>query len=201
MFDRAPTYVALLLAGLLIAACGRDHKPTTRAPPGHRALAPMGAATADAAPTPWSRLNADQRAVLTRTEARVLLPATARLLKAAILTGDKAWYTASIRDGDATITLEGTRQAFDHPEIRKEFPAAPPTRKAPRIGHNELVIEAAFIEDGTSYSLEVECEQPDKNPRCTEDTYVRRLALDLVRVRPAGKTQPAPATKADGALE
>ncbi len=125
-------------------------------------------------------LNETQRAAIRRTRVPVRLPADPRLARAAFLTSEANWFAASIKDGDVTITIEANRTAIEAPEITAAFAGyAVGTRAAPRIGHNELIIEAAWLEDGVAWSLEVECLHPDTNPRCVETAFVRSVVAGL----------------------
>lgn len=130
-----------------------------------------------------------QRAVLARTAVPALLPASPRLVQAAMLTGERDWFAASIPDDDVVITLEGNLKSMDAPEIKAAFKGyAVGTRAKPRLGHNELVIEAAWLDaDGVAWSLEVDCKRPDTNPRCVNNDYILSLVRGLRRV---GEVQP-----------
>ena len=134
-------------------------------------------------------LTIDQRATLHKTEAKVLLPTNSSWLKRAFITADTHWYTASIDEDGYTIVIEGNSKSIAHPEIRAAFATSPPTRQSPRISRNELIVEASFVEDGTAYSIEVECVLPDKNPRCTNDTFISKVVdslSDFTSSRPLG---------------
>ncbi|MCO4763046.1 MAG: hypothetical protein KC502_16130 [Myxococcales bacterium] len=127
-----------------------------------------------------TKLSATQRTAIARTQVPVLLPADDRLAQTAFLTSEQDWFVASIEDRDVVITIEGNRTARVAPEIRRAFAGYNVgTRAAPRIGHNELIIEAAWLEDGIAWSVEVDCQQPDTNPRCTDPAFVRGLVKGL----------------------
>ena len=132
----------------------------------------------------WERLDPARRELLRTTSARVLLPPQPTYLAAAFLTADTDWYTASIDGNGITIVIEGRSRSIDHPEIRAAFPPTPASRAKPRVGRNELIVESAFLEQDTSYSVEVECAMPATDPRCTEDAFVRGLTTSLIAVTP-----------------
>ncbi|GEM_PF-5137670 len=155
---------------------------------------PVVAPTVDRSLAAQPQLDAKQRAVVGATNAHVLLLPDDKRLKASFLTGGADWYTASVSLPGLTIVIEGKATAKNHPEITAEFPATPPSLSKPRIARNELIVEAAFIHAGTSFSVEVECALPSRDKRCTEDAYILELVKQLQHVQ-------APATKPSAPLK
>ncbi len=166
----------------LASACAPPAAPAQRPQvPGQRA--PRGAAQQPTAPAALPPLTQPQRAVVARTRVPALLPR--QHIQRAVLTGEPTWFAAHIPFEDVVITLEGNLTAVEAPEIAAAWGRYPVgTRAAPRIAHNELVIEAAWLDAGIAWSLEVSCQQPDTNPRCVHDGFVRAMVADLVRVHP-----------------
>lgn len=118
-------------------------------------------------------LTAEQIEVLSKAPFPVLLPklSPAEWAKATVTAGDN-WYAVSHTGPDFTLVLEGNGKAFVDPEIRAAFPATAPTRAQPRIDRNELTVAANFLADGVSYSVDVDCQSPNTNPKCTDDAFV-----------------------------
>ncbi|MDZ4064539.1 MAG: hypothetical protein U1E22_07725, partial [Coriobacteriia bacterium] len=59
------------------------------------------------------------------------------------------------------------------------------TRTAPsdfdaRVSRSRGVVSATFMAFGVAYVIEVTCDRPFEDVRCTEDDYVRSLLADLV---------------------
>ena len=186
------THIVALGLSVAVTLCGCSEKSPSN-PPAPKTATPQPANTTERAGpvVKAAPLTAKQRGALAKTTARVLLPKRTAWRQSAFLTAGENWYAASIDGPDYTITIEGTRQAFDHPEIRAAFKDGPAGRAKPRIGRNELVVEAAFVEHSTAFSVEVDCQHPDKNPRCTQDAFVLQVVADLEVIANAA---PAPAS-------
>ena len=183
-----PWIIAALIVLAAVALAGCDGQKTEKSGSSQVVTAPSAAQMAAS-----HALSTKQHATLASTEALVLLPTRKAWLDKAFMTADKRWYTASIEGDGYTIVIEGTTGAFKHPEIEQAYKDVPPaTRQRPRIGRNELVVEAAFVEQGTAFSVEVECVQPDKNPLCTEDAFVHEVVAALRPWSPS-KSTPIPA--------
>lgn len=103
----------------------------------------------------------------------VLLPDDGAMLAAAILTSGPSWYSASITVDRHNVHLTGTRVSF-------EVPAIPPGSGTPlRVTRNEAIATLTFEAHGASYTMHVECDDPERDPRCTRDDYLLALHARL----------------------
>jgi hypothetical protein len=126
----------------------------------------------DATPLP-----AQERAKLASISLPVLLPADASLLGRAVLSHGSGWYAASLHGDRHHIALHGTHLAVHHPELRAELEGVelPPVR----IARTHGIVTASFEAFGASYAVDVECDAPMSDPRCTDDEYVRTVVDGL----------------------
>ena len=130
-------------------------------------------------------LNADQLRILRRAELPVLLPAEVAVLNAGLATAERDWYSLSSSYDGLTVVVQGDRLATIDPEM---IPAGwvAPTWQSPLVTRNEGIAEATFLAFGASYLVAVECAEPDRDIRCTEDAFVVQAiaSLRLAQVRP-----------------
>ncbi|MSQ83160.1 MAG: hypothetical protein EXR77_09660 [Myxococcales bacterium] len=130
-------------------------------------------------------LNPVQLRILRRAELPVLLPAEAAVLNAGLATAERDWYSLSSNQDGLTIVVQGDRVATVDPGM---IPAGwvAPTWQSPLVTRNEGIAEATFLAFGASYLVAVECAQPDRDIRCTEDDFVVHAiaSLRLAQVRP-----------------
>lgn len=154
-----------VVIGIVVGSVGCPGEEVTlrQAGPGVRPIEPGLLSTAD-------------RERLAEGGLRVLLPADPLPPLDVTYTAAPGWYTASIRLAGHTVVVEGTRHQVADSDLP---PLEEPTRASPRIGRNERIAEATFLEQGVSYTVGVECEAPFEDPRCTEDSYLRSLLASL----------------------
>jgi len=132
-------------------------------------------ARADTAP-----LSEEARAAVEAATLPVLLPRDAALLAGAVITGGPTWYAASLHPSGHHITINGRRVAVHQPALAADIPED--RRRQPgetSLSRAHGIVTVAFDAFGVSYSLEVECEAPTTDERCTGDEYGPSLVRGL----------------------
>jgi hypothetical protein len=176
-----------LASCLLVAACANGPADRTRRPDEKQVLGQPAAG-----PTPvvqkidWSAVKQHPRLpaeLKDRVPERirelplpVLLPPHQRWLAEARLTSGPRWYAASLRLDRHSVYVSGNGVAL-------RVPALPP-RSMPglRVSSSEGILGATWQQFGATYLVNVECDDPLRDPRCTDQGYVRRLVQSLVVV-------------------
>jgi hypothetical protein len=104
----------------------------------------------------------------------VLLPPQEQWLADARLTSGPRWYAASLRLDRHSVYVSGNGVAL-------RARALPP-RSMPglRVTSGEGILSATWQQFGATYLVNVECDEPLRDPRCTDQGYVRRLVQTLV---------------------
>jgi hypothetical protein len=128
-------------------------------------------------------LGAEAASRVARAPVPVLAPPDP--LDAPTLVVGPEYYAISARargEAGATIRVQGTRAAH-----RVEGLAPLVGDRAVRgvrgfVTVNEGIRSASWIEDGAAYVVDVECADPFRDPRCTDDTFVLDLAARLAFV-------------------
>ncbi len=106
----------------------------------------------------------------------VLLPDDAALLESARLTSGRGWYAVAMRaGGGADVYLKGSTRARPRPADVAAAPQGPP-----RVMRSEGIARVSFARFGVEYRLDVGCEKPMTDPRCTEDAYLLGLLSRLL---------------------
>jgi hypothetical protein len=190
----------LLLAAALLACC---HDPTaapaTRpSAPAARPAAPAtppttpapatapGTAAAATAPAVWEALAPEARQQLAASPLTVLLLPSPELARSAVITTGERWYAASYHRDEHGISIHATDVVHENVAGAAPPPARDRVRGVPALVQvNEGIQSVAWEEHGVHYVVEVECERPFEDVRCTSDAYVRSLAESLVAVRGA----------------
>lgn len=101
----------------------------------------------------------------------------ARLGKA-LLTHNENWYALTATHDGVTMTVHGTRNAVVVPGM--EIPAA--AREAADnyvLTRAHGVVTVTWRAFGLSYGLDVECQKPMEDPRCTQDEFALQVAEQL----------------------
>ncbi|CAA6823559.1 MAG: Unknown protein [uncultured Sulfurovum sp.] len=94
---------------------------------------------------------------------------------------DKYFYAISFNLDKAMVLFEGDRtfqESVDanSPEFKKIIEKLKPVE----FSQSEGVRIASYQRHGVNYSISVECEQPDKDKRCTEETFVKALYSSII---------------------
>lgn len=155
----------------------------------------VGCATAPSESRTPSLTAADQRfsdlsrQALARTPITPLFFGTEPDGHAATITAGTHFYAVSLpRDGH-TLALHGVDQIHVTVEDESDAEGSPPTSNDAVRGRpalilvNEGIRSVAWEEDGAYWSLEVECERPFEDVRCTEDGYLLDEAEALIDLR------------------
>ncbi|WP_437793364.1 hypothetical protein [Sorangium sp. So ce693] len=187
----APTAVVILLS-VAIAAC-ESTAPPSEAPPDPAAAQPLVAAVTEVITTvtwpPAASVDRTALAALPKPAAHaartsrvpVLVPSRRELLAAPVLVVREHWTSFWAKTDAITVSLTMTRLARKYPSI-PPFRGARAVRGAPAfVTANEGIWSAAWIENGVSYALDVECASPEA-PACASDALVLELAAELVYV-------------------
>lgn len=116
-----------------------------------------------------------------RSPIPVLVPTEADLLKGATLIAKPSWYSFTARSGGLTVTVSATRVAHRYEHI----PPAAGTRSARGaaafVTQNEGIWSVTWMENGASYTLDLECAD-GADERCKTDAAALGLAEQLAYV-------------------
>ncbi|OLF73882.1 hypothetical protein AWH62_06910 [Maricaulis sp. W15] len=134
---------------------------------------------------PFARPTNPEAAGVANTGLPVLIPGTAALgldgNARVLLFPRENFYNLSITAPGLVIEVFGTRLAH----ARAPDPLSTRRLNAGdsdgyRISQTEYGRELSFNRYGAAYSITVECDSPDSDPRCRTDAYVRNLANSLI---------------------
>jgi hypothetical protein len=132
-------------------------------------------------------LDADSRAALARVPFRVLL-LPARWSPRVMSMEGQRWVAQTAHADGIHLSLHGTD--VEHPDLREgevENLPAPSTlvRGSPAwVTLNEQIRAISFHDGAVAWSLEVECDRPLDDTRCTEPGFALALAEQLEAVDP-----------------
>jgi hypothetical protein len=191
-----PTLLAIVPAVVLIAGCG----DTGRAPASgaqeaitapseatvaerqakreHREPGTVEIATIDwtsaasMPPVAPSALPAQSQDAIERATLPVLVPRDESLLGSATVTAGPAWYAVSMHADGHHVSIHGTKQMVHQPSLAADVP--PERRRAPgetSITRTHGIVTVSFEAFGASYTIDVECDRPMEDTRCTDDAY------------------------------
>jgi hypothetical protein len=160
------------------AATAVTTTPDLAAPPANAELTAVTWPKAPPDPKVVSLLPKAVRAQVEVSAIPVLVPNDAALLAAGTLIVEPAYYAWSARSSGATLNVHATRIAFKYDSV-PPVPGQKPMRGTKGfVTVNEGIYSASWIENGVSYSLDVECESA-KDARCRDDKYVLELTNGL----------------------
>jgi hypothetical protein len=131
-----------------------------------------------------SGLVGDARSQLSRSPVPVLAPSPDTFrdgLERPTVIVEGEYYVITARSHGATISIQGTRAAHRYEGVDPH-----PGNKSLRKGSgfvtvNEGIRSSSFIENGTAYSVDVECAS-NADARCTSDAFVTEVTNALVYV-------------------
>ena len=181
---------AALVSLALLGGCATtasDPAQASLAEPGSSSRAQREGSTRTDLPATLRRLDADSRAALERAAFPVLL-FPARWTSQVMSIEGQRWVAVAAHDDGVHVSLHGSDVA--HPDLRDDEVANLPTpttmvRGSPAwITLNEQIRSAAWHEGAVAWSLEVECDRPFEDTRCTEVEFVLALAQTLESVDP-----------------
>ncbi|MBX7196888.1 MAG: hypothetical protein K1X94_32865 [Sandaracinaceae bacterium] len=175
----APLLVASLLA---LSGCGSTEDAAESALlEGHARSQPQPRSIA------LEALDGPSREALARAAFPVLLFPSPHVSTVLSQEGEP-WVAVSTASDGVHLSLHGT--SLEHPVLRDEEVANLPTpttfvRGVPAwLTLNEQIRSAAWHEGAIAWTLEVECDRPMDDTRCTAEDYVMRLAETLELVDP-----------------
>jgi hypothetical protein len=186
--------ITVAFAGAL-AACNPSPPADAPAPPvangatnaTAKTVRPQIAWPARADATALAALGGDASHVA-RSPVPVLAPARAKLEDPRVIV-DAEYYAISGKMTGATIAIQGTRLAHKYDNIKKIDGDRALRGTHGFVTVNEGIRSASWMENGASYSVDVECRDPVGDVRCTSDAYVLELAESLVFVGGAGESR------------
>jgi hypothetical protein len=117
------------------------------------------------------------RSVLTEAPVPALVPRAPSVLSRGKATRGASWYALSMPLEEHTVFITGNNAEVFVPGVSDN--ASPRAEFDPRITRTRGIVSAAFNAFGVAYVVEVECQSPFDDPRCTKDEYVRSLVDDL----------------------
>jgi hypothetical protein len=127
----------------------------------------------------------EQAAEVTNTRLPVLIPASAALgfdsEPAVLLFPRENFYNLSITGDDILIEVFGTRLAHAQaPNAQAARNLRAGDGDGYRFSQTEYGREVSFNRYGAAYSITVECDAPETDPRCASDDYARQLVQSLM---------------------
>ncbi|GAB4210835.1 MAG: hypothetical protein OHK0013_31950 [Sandaracinaceae bacterium] len=177
-----PTLLSLfaITLGVGCGSAGQDAAEATL-------LASSDPQPAARAAAPRDDLDAESRAALARVPFRVLL-LPARWSPRVMSTEGQRWVAQTAHADGIHLSLHGTD--VEHPDLRDgevENLPVPSTlvRGVPAwVTLNEQIRAVSFHDGAVAWSLEVECDRPLDDTRCTEPGFALDLAEQLEAVEP-----------------
>jgi hypothetical protein len=119
----------------------------------------------------------------------VLVPRDPALLAHATIMTEEYYFAFSSRADGISIAIQGTRLAHQYESIPKITGDRTVRGVKGFVTVNEGVREASWIENGASYTLDVECTAAE-DERCSDDRFVLQTAQDLAFVGGRSGEQP-----------
>lgn len=130
-------------------------------------------------------LSEEAKKVLAAADIPALLPDVDELLERGVATQGAHWYAFSAADKAHTVFITGNNKEVLLPELDL-LKAQPDIKDDLLITRVDGVVELGFNSFGAAYTLEVECAEPDSDPRCVGDDYIVELANELGLANPGG---------------
>lgn len=123
------------------------------------------------------RLPVEEAAKVAELEVPVLVP-DVDFLDTAFFTRGEHWYTVDLKGPGHSLVMQGTRAAFKH-----DLGLTDEQRESVAnftVYRSHGIATLAFNHFGVAYAIDVECDQPFKDARCTRDDYLLEIAENLV---------------------
>ena len=133
------------------------------------------AAVAKAPRVDPASLSAPQREVVAKSPVPVLLPGSAELVATAHLTAGPNWYAAAMTAPDHSVYVQGNRGSYEYGHIALDARGDALTRRPYTITRIHQILTLSFERFGISYAIDVECQRPMDDTKCTEDAYAVSL--------------------------
>ena len=127
-----------------------------------------------------SQLSKQQAQVLKIATLPLLLPNEPELIATGIMSAGEDWYAASMKHEGFSVVVSGSTRRVTVPGV--EVPNLPEYRKQDlRVTRAEGIAELAFTAYGAIYTISVECEDPENDKHCKNESYILELANKLLR--------------------
>lgn len=138
--------------------------------------------------TPWTSacteaLAPASRAELTQTPVRWLLPPSPAMLAHTTLIAGPVYAAASITLDGHTIAIHATNAHMDPPGNTAFAHDDRVRGVGASFTENEAIRVVTWFEQGVSYSVDIECDAPLTDVRCTGTDYARAVAESLTEAR------------------
>jgi hypothetical protein len=194
---RGPGAAALIALAALAVGC--EQAPPTPGIPAEEpapGAAPVQVAPAEISEIIWppvervdrkalEALPDEAQAAVRASHVPVLVPPRPALLAAPTIVAREHWTSFSARTPEITVFVMATR-------IARRYAHIPPTR-GPRsvrglpafVTQNEGIWSATWMENGVSYTLDLECASPE-DAACATDALLLEIAGELAYVGGAG---------------
>jgi hypothetical protein len=129
-----------------------------------------------------SQLSQKQAQALKKVTLPLLLPNKPELIATGIMSAGPDWYAASMKHEGFSVVVSGSTRHVTVPGA--EMPNLPEYRKQDlRVTRAEGIAELAFKAYGAIYTISVECEDPENDKHCKNDSFILELANKLLRSR------------------
>jgi len=112
----------------------------------------------------------------------VYIPNSYAYDKNMIVVADKNFYTISFLFKGATVMVSGDKTYQESVSNKQEFKEILKTTPAVTFEQEEGIMTAEFNRHGVNYSIEIECDKPESDERCTETKLIKDLYNRLIMV-------------------
>ena len=112
----------------------------------------------------------------------VYIPNSYAYNKSMIVVADKNFYTISFPFKGATVTVSGDRTYQESVSNKQEFKAILKATPPVTFEQEEGIMTAEFNRYGVNYSMEIECDKPQTDERCTDTKLIKELYNSLIMV-------------------
>lgn len=110
----------------------------------------------------------------------VYLPKSYIYEKGMLIVSDKGFYTATIPIRGATLMITGDRTYQQIVKSNNRQFKAKLEIIDRKFVHAEGMISTNFNRHGVNYSLVLECDSPNKDKRCKENIFLKKIYKELV---------------------
>ena len=92
------------------------------------------------------------------------------------------FYAITIRFSDATMMISGDRTYQQEIVSGGEQIEANMKKVAFKFIRSEGILSTDFNKHGVNYTLSIECDQPNKDSKCTKDAFLKKMYKSLLLV-------------------
>ncbi len=112
----------------------------------------------------------------------VYLPASHAYDKNMSVVADKNFYTIMLFLKDARLRVSGDRTYQQSVTTNPQLETVKSAATVLRFMHSEGMMTTSFNKFGANYSLELECDKPDQDSRCLQESFLKELYQSLIVV-------------------